>query len=89
MRSFILISLFPIITFGNCLDNLLLETPNAPELIMECNNIFLKGQFWLLNSENKLKQPELGRLVLQYAKCEEISRQLTQYIEKCKKLEIK
>lgn len=95
MKLFILVLLFPIFSLGasskDCLLKMATDTATSEEkitvMLMECNNLFLDGQFKssrrLMSAKNTVEKVDE---LLFYKACEDMSRAFTLYMNKCSEI---
>lgn len=72
----------PVLAF--CLSQLPI---NTAEILMACNNLYLRGQFGYLQTQtkDKLNYWQKADALITYNKCEEISRDLNIYLKECER----
>lgn len=94
MKLFLLILLLPSFVWGlseeKCIKSLSVVTQTSEEkvleMLVECSNMFLKGQFAYLRQDASLTFDQKAEALIEYSLCEQISRDFKAYMKKCEDL---
>lgn len=52
-------------------------------MLVQCSNMYLKGQFGYLQQKTRLSAGQKGAALMEYAKCEETSKIINDYMKQC------
>lgn len=91
MKIFLFLLLFTVSANCSCLSNLA-KNSGIPEdhftlLLVECGNMYLKGQFGYLKSDTKAKytMQHKSEMLINYTNCEYISELKRNYLKQCER----